>query len=214
MFCPQCGTQVPDRVGFCPKCGTRFAASQRASVSPEPVMDETPSGGHPMIWVLMIVEAVISGLLALDLLIRLIVEYDDVADLLSLYRSSSAAFGTLAYTMGGFILFGIICGLCIASVNSVYFHGERASKERARAIVYGLCALGIVFLFGEDVVGVVMRKLLSSSDRLAGPMLIVISHFSDWAEEQTGFLLVAGTIPFVAGALSGGIGKKLAQKNS
>ena len=214
MFCPKCGTQVSDRVRFCPKCGTRLVVRRQDSVPPDPVTDDAPSCGHPVIWVLMVVEAVISGLLALDLLIRLIVEYDGVADLLSLYRSSSAAFGTLAYTMGGFILFGIICGLCIASVNSIYFHGERASKERARAIANGLCALGIVFLFGEDVVGFVMRKLLSSSDRLAGPMLIVISHFSDWAEEQSGFLLVAGIIPLVAGALSGGIGKKFAQKIS
>ncbi|MGC9167900.1 MAG: DUF2116 family Zn-ribbon domain-containing protein [Desulfurella sp.] len=28
MFCPNCGTQIPDDSKFCPSCGTRFDKPQ------------------------------------------------------------------------------------------------------------------------------------------------------------------------------------------
>ncbi|MBQ3338257.1 MAG: zinc-ribbon domain-containing protein [Atopobiaceae bacterium] len=37
MFCPQCGTQIPDGSTFCPNCGTRLSAP-----APEPVQPEIP----------------------------------------------------------------------------------------------------------------------------------------------------------------------------
>ena len=44
MFCPKCGTQLPDNAGFCFKCGTRIsaAAPSQASSPPQPVL--APAG--------------------------------------------------------------------------------------------------------------------------------------------------------------------------
>lgn len=34
MFCPNCGTQLPENSSFCPNCGTRFAAAQQPQYQP------------------------------------------------------------------------------------------------------------------------------------------------------------------------------------
>ena len=37
MFCPNCGTKLPDEAAFCANCGEKL---QAAPVQKEPVMDE------------------------------------------------------------------------------------------------------------------------------------------------------------------------------
>ena len=36
MFCPKCGSQIPDGSKFCPKCGNQFAATPTAASQPTP----------------------------------------------------------------------------------------------------------------------------------------------------------------------------------
>lgn len=42
MFCPKCGSQVPDGSRFCPKCGSQFAAASTPQPAPQPATQASP----------------------------------------------------------------------------------------------------------------------------------------------------------------------------
>ena len=47
MFCPNCGTQVPDGVKFCPTCGTQMQEQQESAPAPAPAPIPAPTFTEP-----------------------------------------------------------------------------------------------------------------------------------------------------------------------
>lgn len=47
MFCPNCGTQVPDGSAFCQNCGANLAAAQQPVQQPQYQQTQQPQQQYP-----------------------------------------------------------------------------------------------------------------------------------------------------------------------
>lgn len=75
MFCPQCGSQLPDGSAFCGKCGAQLGAAPasapvagaRGPVAPVPAAPKAPSaaGAFPPLRIAAILAAAVALLFAL-----------------------------------------------------------------------------------------------------------------------------------------------------
>lgn len=204
MFCPRCGTTLPDGVRFCQKCGFEIAQNipvPGPAVQLQQKKSDTSSTSAAraatslLVRAVMLFGALVAAFLLVDFAKLIIDGADRVVDLVSLYDESTAMAGTAIF----FIICVLFCSpllglvlmntaVCLLSTGMT----AKALKKSCRYAAVFFVTWVVVMLLGV----LIDEPSLSYSD-LQGPLYVITHFFFSWASDRAIPFAVSVLLPLI-----------------